>query len=74
MIHHSYKQIKKDNDVNHGVSPKHQHPPESREDFYALQLETLQFNQAKNGPKQSLRRLEQAATLTFTSGPKTTPK
>lgn len=61
MVHHSNKEIKKHYDVDHGIRPEHEHPPEAGEGLDALQLEVGQVDEAEGCPEQRLGRLEQAA-------------
>lgn len=61
MIHHRYEQVQQDDDVYHRVAPKHQHAPETRKNFYAIQFKTIQVDKTENRPEECLRRFPQAA-------------
>lgn len=63
MIHHGNKKIEKYNDVDYGISAKHEHSPEASKDLDAIKLEALEINEAENSPEESLSGLEQAAII-----------
>lgn len=63
MIHHGDKKIQQDDDIYNGVSAEHQHTPETREHFYAVELEALEIHEAEDRPEERLSCLEQAAII-----------
>ena len=54
MVHHGDEEIEQDDDVDDGEGAEHDEAPEPRELLDPGQLEVVQVDQAKGGPKQGL--------------------
>ena len=51
VIHHCYKKIEQNDNIDNAISSKHEHTPKSGKCFYSLQFETIQIDQTENCPK-----------------------
>ena len=54
MVHHGDEEIEQDDDVDDGEGAEHDEAPEPRELLDPGQLEVVQVDQAKGGPKKGL--------------------
>jgi hypothetical protein len=51
MIHHGDQKVEKHDNIDDGVSPEHQHPPEPGKALYASQLKVVQIDESKHSPE-----------------------